>query len=288
MNTSISEIFEVLRENHIVAILLIVAVAYITGKILLFVVARLVRRAVRTARFKTEKDEVQREDTIISILTAALEVIVFIVAALMILGEIGVNIAPLLAGAGVAGVALGFGAQSMVKDYLAGIFIVTENQYRVGDVLRVNQDVAGIVEHISLRATVLRDMDGQVHYVPNGTITIATNMTMEFAQVDLDVTIGYESDLDKVEKVINEVGQQIFDDEAWKGVALEPPYMLRVDSFAESGIIVKIVCKTAPIRQWEVKSEILKRIKKRFDKEAISFAYPQLVVHQTKVNSKKG
>lgn len=266
--------------NHIFTIAVILAVAYVIIKVLEQVLARIVRRTVRAKRFKTAKDQVQRENTIISILKTASKAVVWITATLMILGEFGVNIGPLLAGAGVLGVALGFGAQTMVKDFLAGIFIIAENQYRVGDVLQVNQSVAGVVEQISLRATVLRDLEGKVHYIPNGVIEIATNMTLEYAQVDLNVGVAYGSDLDKVEKIINKVGEKIFADEEWKGVALEAPYMMRVDAFADSSIIVKIVCKTAPIRQWEVKGEILRRLKVAFDKEGIEIPFPQVVVNQ--------
>lgn len=268
--------------DHVLVMLLIIVGAYLTIRILHAAIAKLVRRGIRGGRFKTAKDEKQREDTIIAILDTGSKVVIWTLAILMVLSEFGIDIGPLLAGAGVAGVALGFGAQSMVKDFLAGVFIIAENQYRVGDVLQVNQEVAGVVEHISLRATVLRDLDGVVHYIPNGYIQIATNMTMEYASVDLNINVSYDSDLEKVEKVINKVGEAIFADEKWNGVALEAPYMLRVDNFMESAIVVKVVCKTAPIRQWEVKSEILKQIKIAFDKEGIVIPYPQRVLHEAK------
>jgi moderate conductance mechanosensitive channel len=260
----------------IIAILLMASFAQLMAKRF---IERIVRRSVISSKFKTKKDEVQREDTLISILKTATNVTIWVLAGLSILGTFDINIAPLLAGAGVLGVALGFGAQSLVKDILAGLFILLENQYRVGDVLQVNQTVAGIVEKITLRITVLRDLDGKVHYVPNGHIDIATNMTMEYAQVDLNVGVAYDSDIDKVEAIINKVGEEIFAEKAWSGVVLEPATMLRVDNFADSAITVKIVCKTAPIRQWEVKSEILRRLKKAFDKEGIEIPFPQRVIH---------
>ncbi len=231
-------------------VIVILALAYLGQIVAKKFIERVVRRSVIASKFKTKKDEVQREDTLISILKTAANAAIWVVAGLSILGVFDINIAPLLAGAGVVGVALGFGAQSLVKDLLAGLFILLENQYRVGDVLQVNQSVAGIVEKISLRVTVLRDLDGKVHYVPNGVIEIATNLTMEYAQVDLNIGVSYGSDIDKVERVINDVGEQLFIDKKWKGVVLEPAKMLRVDSFDDSAITVKIVCKTAPIRQW--------------------------------------
>lgn len=260
-------------------VIAILAMAYLGQIIAKKFIERIVRRSVIASKFKTKKDEVQREDTLISILKTAANAAIWVVAGLSVLGVFDINIAPLLAGAGVVGVALGFGAQSLVKDLLAGLFILLENQYRVGDVLQVNQSVAGIVEKISLRVTVLRDLDGKVHYVPNGVIEIATNLTMEYAQVDLNIGVSYDSDIDKVEQVINDVGEQLFIDKKWKGVVLEPAKMLRVDSFDDSAITVKIVCKTAPIRQWEVKSEILRRIKKAFDSEGIEIPFPQRVIH---------
>lgn len=278
---SISEIASnVLLDNHFVSVATVVVVAYIASKLLVLFSAKVIRRTVRTAHFKTAHDEKQREDTIIGIITTALQVAIVAIAGLTILGNFGVNVGPILAGASVAGVALGFGAQSMVKNYLAGIFIVAENQYRVGDVVRINQEVSGVVEHISLRATVLRDMDGIVHYIPNGFIDIASNMTMDHAKINLDITVGYESDIDKVEKLIEKVGRRIAEDPEWRNRVIETPYMLRVENFVESGVLIKIAAKTAPMEQWAVKSEILRRLKKEFAKEGVSLPYPQRVVHR--------
>lgn len=263
----------------VLLIILVLVLAYFFSLMSRRVVTRIIRRTIRPQDFKSKRDEEQREETLISILTTAVHVVIWTAAILTVLAMIGVNIGPLLAGAGIAGVALGFGAQTMVKDFLAGLFILGENQYRVGDVLQVNQTVSGVVEKITLRMTKLRDLDGNVHYIPNGEITIATNMTMEYAQVVVDVGVSYDSDIDKVEAVIDAVGESIYEDEAWRGVALEAPYMLRVDSFDDSAITVRIVCKTAPIRQWEVKSEILRRLKKAFDKEGIVIPFPQRVIH---------
>lgn len=258
---------------------LVLVLAYFLSLIAKRVITRIVRRAIVPQNFKSKRDEEQREDTLISILTTATRVTIWTAAILTVLAMLGVNIGPLLAGAGIAGVALGFGAQTMVKDFLAGLFILGENQYRVGDVLQVNQGVSGVVEKITLRMTKLRDLDGNVHYVPNGEIQIATNMTMEYAQATVDIGVAYDSNIDKVEAIIDVVGEEIYEEEAWRGVVLEPPHMLRVDSFGDSAIMIKVVCKTAPIRQWDVKSEILRRVKKAFDKEGIEIPFPQRVVH---------
>lgn len=270
----------IFKPERILLALIIIFVAWLTQRLLISVAERLIRNSIRRHHFNSQKDEIQREDTIISILKTGSRGVIWTIAVLMVLGTFNISIGPLLAGAGIAGVALGFGAQSIVKDYLAGFLIIAENQYRVGDVVQVNQGVAGVVQQISMRQTVLRDLQGRVHYVPNGNINIASNLTMDYAQVDLDVRIGYDSDIDMVEKVIGEVGKEIYEDPKWKDIALEPAYMLRVDNFADSAIIIKIVCRTAPIRQWEVKGELLRKLKKAFEKNGIVIPYPQRVIHE--------
>ena len=244
--------------------------------------ARIIRRTVRSAQFKTKRDEEQREQTLISIINTTLYVVIWVLAGLLVLGVLDIDITPLLAGAGVIGLALSFGAQSLIKDLVAGMFILLENQYRVGDVLQVNEGVSGVVEKITPRITILRDLAGQVHYVPNGSIQLATNMTMEFAQVDMNIGVGYTTDIDKLEKVINRTGEQLAADDEWKDIVLEPATMLRVDSFGDSAINVKIVCKTAPIQQWAVQGELLRRLKKAFEKEGIEIPFPQRVIHEAK------
>lgn len=274
--------------KNLFSVAIVIAVAFTLQLSCKKIVQGIVRRSVRNAKFETKREEIQREDTLISIIYTTSKVLIWVIASLLVLQIYGINIGPIIAGAGIAGIALGFGAQAIVKDFLAGIFILADNQYRVGDVLMVNQDVAGTVESISLRMTVLRDLDGRVHYVPNGVIQIATNLTMRYANVELDINVSYDSDIDKVERVINRVGEKIYEDEKWKGVALEPPHMLRVDRFTDTAIVVKVVGKTAPIRQWEVKSEILRQVKKAFDKEGIEIPLPRMIMdHSDKKHSTK-
>jgi moderate conductance mechanosensitive channel len=273
------------REN-LVPVIVILAVAYLIRKFAMVGVSRLVRRTIKGHKFKTKKAEEQREETLIRILGAGIRIGIWVVTGLMLLGQVGLDIGPLLAGAGVAGVALGFGAQSMVKDLLAGIFIIMENQYRVDDVVQVNQSVSGVVEEITLRKTVLRDLDGMVHHIPNGNIDVATNMTMDYASVNLDIGVGYSTDIEKLEKLINNVGHQLASDSAWKDKIMEAPQFLRVNDFADSAIIVKILGKTIPIKQWEVTGELRKRLKIAFDKEGIEIPFPQRVIHNPDNTSK--
>lgn len=275
--------------EHWLPITLVLVAAYLGRKFAMVFVQRTVRGLVKPSKFQSRRDEKLREDTLISIIGTILQTSIWAVAALLILGQLGVNIAPLLAGAGVVGLAIGFGAQSLVKDYVAGIFILAENQYRVGDVVKLNGStkVSGTVERMTLRETVLRDLDGMVHHVPNGQIGVATNMTMEFAKVNLDVGVSYDCDLEKVEKVVNEVGQELAKDIDWKDMLIDAPKMLRVNDFGDSAIEIKITAKTEPQKQWAVTGELRKRLKIAFDKNGIEIPYPQRVIHTATKHSVK-
>ena len=156
-----------------------------------------------------------------------------------------------------------------------------ENQYRVGDVVKLN-DVSGTVQKISMRTTVLRDMSGNVHHIPNGSITHATNKTMEFSKINLNIGVSYESDIDKVENVINKVGKDLSKDKDWHEFIIEDPQFLRVTKFAESAIIIKVVAKTQATMQWKVAGELRRRLKVAFEKNNIKIPFPQLTIHQDK------
>jgi moderate conductance mechanosensitive channel len=276
--------------NHTVAILLIVLAAYIAQKFIMTIVAKIIRRSIQFQhRGHHDVHEEKREKTLIDIIGTALKLGIWLMAGLMILQEVGVNIAPLLAGAGVAGIALGFGAQSLVQDAFRGLFIIFENQYRVGDVVQINGDLAGVVEKITLRATVLRDLDGYVHHVSNGNIQTATNMTMEFANVNIDIGVSYDSDLEEVEKVINQVGETMAEEEEWKHAIITPPAFLRLDEFDDSSLQIKILGKTTADMRWSVAGEYRRRLKEAFDKHDIEIPFPQMVIHdkRAKKDSKK-
>ena len=274
-------------KDHAFPIIVILLVAYSARKAVTMLVSRLIRRALRSGHFHSERDERLREDTLISITDSAVRVGIWILASMLILSEIGIDIAPLIAGAGVAGLAIGFGAQSLVKDLIAGMFVLLENQYRVGDVVEINQGVSGTVEQFTLRATALRDLDGMLHHIPNGVIEIATNKTIDFARVNLDIGVGYDTDIDKLEKVINDVGEKLAIDEEWGQHIKDAPQFRRIKEFGDSAIIVKIVGKTEPIKQWAVTGELRRRLKKAFDKHNIEIPFPQRVIHEQKTNSKK-
>jgi small conductance mechanosensitive channel len=269
-----------------VKVLVIVLVAVLLEKFLQSIVSGIVRSSIDRERYSSEREERLRERTIISLVTAVARIAVIGIALLIVLSELGVEIGPLLAGAGVAGFALGFGAQNLIKDFIAGIFIVLENQYRVGDIIKV-KGVGGRVIKLTTRITVLRDLDGNVHYIPNGSIEQATNLTMEYAKINMDISVSYESDLDKVKDVVNDVGLELSKDEEWKDYITDAPYFARVSALGDSAVIIKIFGKVLPAKQWAVEGELRKRLKMAFDKNNIRIPYPQLTIHQAKKLAKK-
>ena len=252
-----------------IAIFVIIAIIAIN-----VIVPRLVRVTTQTRLAGKPQEEIeQRAETLIHVFTRTGATLLIILGFFTTLPEFGVNIGPLLAGLGIAGIAVGFGAQSLVKDIISGMFILIDNQYGKGDVVEI-AGKTGVVQDIGLRRTVLRDLDGTVHYVPNGEIVVSSNMTQEYSRVNLNVSVSYAEDLDHVMQVINEVGEELAADEDWKSLIITPPKSLRVDSFGESGIDIKILGDVQPIRQWEVMGELRRRLKRRFDEEGIEIPFP--------------
>jgi moderate conductance mechanosensitive channel len=242
------------------------------------VIPRFINSAVGKARGgQTEEEVKKRAETLSGVITTTVQVIIIVVFAFMILSEIGLNIAPMLAGVSVVGIAIGFGAQSLVKDIIAGMFIIMENQYRKGDVAKI-ADVSGVVEDINLRRTVLRDMDGVTHVIPNGEIRVASNYTKEYSRVNLNIAVSYDTDLDRAMAVINRVGKELAEDPKWRSSIVTPPQALRVDKLGDSGIEIKVVGDTKPMRQWDVTGELRLRLKREFDKERIEIPWPHTKV----------
>ncbi|MBN1693313.1 MAG: mechanosensitive ion channel family protein [Dehalococcoidales bacterium] len=237
------------------------------------IIPRVVVRTLTRRPGETKSEVQKRSDTLARVLVSTSQVFIVFIAVFMILSELEIDIAPILAGAGVVGIAVGFGAQGLIKDLVAGFFVIIENQYRVGDVVRI-ADVGGIVESINLRRTVLRDLDGVVHIVPNGEIRVANNYTKEMSRINLDVSVSYNDDLDHVMNVINRVGHELAEDPVWKEAIIKEPQALRVNNFGDSGIDIKITGDTQPMRQWEVTGQLRLRLKKAFDKEGIEIPWP--------------
>jgi small-conductance mechanosensitive channel len=219
----------------------------------------------------------RRIRTLQRIVVRVMGAIIVLIAALMALDDFGVNIGPAVAGLGVAGIAVGLGAQALVHDWLAGIFVILENQYNVGDVVEV-AGVAGVVEEFSLRRTTLRDLDGTVHSVPNGQISVASNMTRSWARVNLNVEVAYDTDIDRATAVVNALGQELLADQEWSDKLLEAPAVARVDGLGASGVELKVLGKVVPAQQWAVTGELRKRILSRFAREGIEIPFPHRVV----------
>jgi moderate conductance mechanosensitive channel len=254
-------------------------IALIVGSALLAIVSMgeiVPRILVRTLNHRPDEKPYEvkkRSDTLSKVLISTLQIFIFLIAIFMILSELQIDIAPILASAGVVGIAIGFGAQSTVKDIVAGLFVIIENHYRVGDVIKV-ADVSGTVENINLRRTVLRDVDGIVHVIPNGEIRVSSNYTKEWARVNLNISVGYGENLERVIAVINKVGQNLAEDPKWKADIIKPPQVLRVNNFGDSGIEIKILGDTQPIQQWAVTGELRLRLKNAFDAEGIEIPWP--------------
>jgi moderate conductance mechanosensitive channel len=257
----------------------IIIVAFILLRFSGVVVDRVVRKAVVGKRFLNDVAERKREDTLINVITGTIKTFVWIIAILMIFSEFGVNIGPMIAAAGVVGLAFGFGGQYLIKDVISGLFIIFENQYRVGDVITI-AGVTGAVEDVNLRLTILRDASGVVHHVPNGSISVASNLTKHYSKVNLDIDIAYEADIEEVEKVVNAVGEELAKDSDWADAIISPPQFVRINDFADSAVVIKIVGETQPTEQWAVAGELRKRLKIAFDKNGIDIPYPQQVIRK--------
>lgn len=269
---------------HGLKIVLIIVGAFILDRVGKKFIDRAVRIAVDGTKYSSREAELKREETLIRIFVITLNVIVVLTTSLMVLQEMGVQVAPLLAGAGIVGLAFGFGGQYLIRDLISGMFIIMENQYRIGDVVSFGP-VAGVVEDITLRMTTLRDMDGTVHHVPHGEIKLVSNMSKTFAKVNINIGVAYNANLDAVIAVINKVGQDMAKSKEYKGLIKVAPQFLRVDSFGDSAIMLKISGETAPSKQWEVSGAFRKLLKEAFDKEGIEIPFQQVVVHQAPVTN---
>ena len=220
----------------------------------------------------------RRKDTLVGVFTGLGRVIIILSVIFMVLSELAVPIGPILAGLGVAGIAVGFGAQYLIRDLIAGVFILIENQYRVGDIAKV-AEVWGLVEEVNLRKTVLRDLGGTVHHVPNGEIRVASNYSRHYARVNLNVLVSYGTDLDFAIGVINRVCHEMAEEEIWGKVIKNVPQVLRVDKLGDSGIDIKIFGDVKPLEQWRVAGEMRLRLKKAFDAEGIEIPWPHTKVY---------
>jgi small-conductance mechanosensitive channel len=248
-----------------------------------WIVVAVGQRAIRTlreriARRMDDREAIKRAETLGRVFRYLIAVVVSLVAGMLVLSELGVSVAPILGAAGVAGLAVGFGAQSLVKDFFTGFFLLLENQIRQGDVVKLGEH-SGLVEEITLRYVQLRDYEGHVHFVPNGQISTVVNMSRGFAQAVVDIGVGYGEDLDRVMDVMREVGAALRADTAFAERILGDLEIAGVERWADSSVVLRARFRTAPLEQWTVRREFLRRLKRAFDERGIEIPFPQLRLH---------
>jgi moderate conductance mechanosensitive channel len=262
--------------------LVITSIVFIISfRIIIFFIKKLKKILIYKSG-KSEKSDAfeigKRINTLTGILTSIIKIIIWGIFLMILLKKFGVEIGPILAGAGIMGVALGFGSQELVRDFISGFFMLLENQIREGDVAIIN-GTGGTVENIELRTTTLRDFSGVIHIFQNGKISTISNMTKEWSAMVFDIGVAYKEDIDIVMNVMREVGDELQEDENFKDDILEPIEIFGLDQFGDSALVIKARIKTKPIKQWNVGREYRKRLKKAFDLKNIEIPYPHTTIY---------
>jgi moderate conductance mechanosensitive channel len=260
-------------------IVLIIIGAFLVLKIFYIIIGRIEKLiAGREREFIAAIETEKRLKTLGNLLRRVALIFVLLISIMMILREVGMDIAPIIAGAGIVGLAVGFGAQNLVRDIISGFFILMENQIRVGDIGIIN-GTGGLVEEINLRTIVIRDLEGTVHIFPNGTIETLSNRSKGWSRYVVDVGVAYKENVDDVMKVLNEIGDGLSKDESFGPLILEPLQILGVDDFGDSEVTIKCMIKTLPLKQWDVGRELRRRIKNTFDEKGIEIPFPHLSLY---------
>jgi len=257
-------------------IVLIVGAAWVLTSVL--------QRGIRSFRIRVaarmeDRESAKRAETLGRVFRYLVAVVVSLVAGMLVLGEIGISVAPILGAAGVVGLAIGFGAQSLVKDYFTGFFLLLENQISTGDIVKLSGDHAGLVEEVTLRYVRLRDYDGRVHFVPNGQITSVINLTRGYSFAVVDIGVAYREDLDDVMAVMLDVARGMRQEAPHAERILDDMEMAGVDQWADSAVVIKARFKVVAMQQWAVKREYLRRLKIAFDAKGIEIPYPHMTVY---------
>jgi moderate conductance mechanosensitive channel len=263
---------------------LLITAARIAGILLgAWIVIGLAQRGVRAMRLRIasrmdDREAAQRAETLGRVIRNLIAVVVWLIAGMLVLSEFGVSLAPILGAAGVAGLAIGFGAQSLVKDFFTGFFLLLENQIRQGDAVTI-ADHSGTVEAVTLRYVQLRDYDGHVHFVPNGMITSVVNKSRGFAHAVVNVGVSYSADLDQTMDVMRAVGAALRQDTAFADKVLGDLDMAGVEDLGDSAVVIRARLRTTPGDQWGIRREYLRRLKKALDQAGIEIPFPQVVMH---------
>lgn len=250
----------------------------VVGWVVTLAIGYLFRRLDTLARALAARgtDPVEHEKrllTVFSLLRAGLLTLWWAAVAVMILSQVGVNVTPVLAGAGIVGLAVGFGAQNLVRDVITGFFHIMENQVRIGDVVKIN-GVGGLVERITYRIIVIRDLEQVVHVFPHGKVESLANLTKDWSAAVIDIGVAYKEDPDRVMAALREIGAAMHAEPAWSDRMIEPLDVLGVEAFADSAVIIRTRCKTRPLQQWDVAREFRRRVKQGFDARGIEFPFP--------------
>lgn len=251
------------------------ALAYVLSRVLKRVVARVEKRV---SEHTTPIRALQRTQTLAKVLSSAGIVAIWILAGFLVLQELGFDLAPLLAGVGIVGLAIGFGAQNLVRDVVTGFFILLEDQYGVGDVIEINQIASGRVEQLTLRVTGLRDVDGTLHYIANGNITHVANRSKDWARAVVDVGVAYDADPARVREVLRRVAEEAKADDELGPKLYAVPEVWGVESLGDYEVVWRVVAETKPARQWDVARLLRERIKIAFDAEGIEIPLPHTVM----------
>lgn len=280
----LEEVLKLLTDSKFIKVLTVLLMAFVVSFIVRTVINFVVdlmldRRGLR------HKEHQKRAKTLASAFSTFSMILIWVLAFLIGLNVIGVRIETLATSAGLFGVIISFGAQNAIRDIVAGVFIIAENQFRVGDVVKfyyAGQQISGKVEEISIRVTKLRDIDGNLHIIRNGFSEIITNRTFNYANANIELLVAYDTDIDKLESVINEVGSAMIMDPMWREKIIQPIQFTRVAAFENSAIRVKALGQVEAAEQWKVSGEFLRRIKKAFEHNHIVIPFEQVVVHQAK------
>jgi len=275
--------------DHGIRIFAIILVGWFVYKILGVIMPTFIRRYVtqKGKKRRTKGYIEQRSKTLGRIVTQAVGLFLLTIVLFMIISELGVDITPLLAGAGVAGIAIGFAAQNSIRDFIGGFVIMMEDHYNVGDIVKV-VDITGEVEEIGLRRTVLRDLKGILHVIPNGEIRVSSNYTRSISRAFFEVGVAYKEDLDRVMALVRKTWEELAKDPDWEGqIISKTPWLLRVEEFGDSGIIIRAVGDTRPMAQWPVLGELRRRIKRVFDEEGIEIPWPHIKLYMGEEKGKK-
>lgn len=262
-------------DSHFFNILAILIIAWLARRVITALAGHLIRAAVRPESHPTKTDREKRIKTLYSLAVGVIRLVTYSVGTILIIGEIWPgSLGVLLTGAGVLGLVFGIGAQNLVRDITSGIFIIIENQYRIGDQITLTAPagigtVEGVVEDIGIRTTVLRDLSGTAHYIPNGNIAVTSNKTLGFSRMSEEITVAMDTNIDRLEKVIKQVGADLAAVPELQDRIVDPPQLTNIVGFKDNGVLVRVSAKTKPAEQWKIRSEFYKHLRKAFEKNKI-------------------